>query len=151
MKELLIAIKSELQTSLATDVRSGDIFITPDLSFIPSKAMKPCVGIKDGKIGREELAGNMLELTLYVSLAVYVQLFKEEAGIVGDTSTNQKGVLELTGVAVAALDANLLSITGMQSAFAESESGSGLFSPDGQVMLSRKIINLKYVKEVQRP
>ena len=148
MKELLNAIKAELQTDL-TYVRERDIFITEDENIIPKNVRFPCVGIKDGEIARTELTGGMWEVTLNVTLAVFVQLAKDEAGIMGDTSTGKKGVLDITDDIHASLDENTLSITGMSHAFSPSELGSEYFG-DEKSAVQRKISRYQYIKEEDR-
>lgn len=149
MKDLLAAIKTKLQTGL-TYIRDRDINIVPHTNYIPNAIKTYGIGIKDGKITRKEQAGGMIEITLEVKLAVYVQLAKDEASIMGDTSTSKKGLLEVSDDIHSSLDENMLSITGMQEAFSPSETESELFGDDRET-LQRKIITYRYVKEEERP
>lgn len=149
MKEVLNAIKTQLQTDL-TYIRDGDIYIAPHVNYIAGHARPPCIGLKDGPISRVELPSGMWELTMTVTLAIYVQLAKDEAGVMGDTATGQKGVLEIAEDIHASLDENLLGITGMQSAFSPSETASEIFG-DEKEALQRKLITYEYVKEEVRP
>lgn len=149
MKTLLSALKTAIQTDLDY-IRNADVYITPHLNLIPSAVRPPCIGIKDGKITREELAGGYLEETLTVRIVAYVQLAKEEAGIMGDGAAGRKGVLDIASDIHESLDENLLGIAGMQAAFSPSEAESEMFGgiADG---LQRKIIEYQYVREVIRP
>jgi len=147
LKALLTAIKSELPNNLAW-VRAGDVYITPDVDFIPPGTRYPCIGIKDGTIRRRELPGNMLEVTLTVTLAVYVQLLKPEASIMGDG--NKPGVLDAAADIHGVLDENLLNITDMQKAFSPNEDDSQMASDDKRLLQS-KLITYHYVKEEDRP
>lgn len=147
MKALLQAIKAELKEKLTDGGRPVAVYITPHENYIPQSAAPPCVGLKDGGIARRELAGGMLEITLEVSLIIYVQLYKDEASIMGDAG--RKGVLEIARDIHAALDENRLGIAGMQSAFSPSEKGSQLFGDDKE-SLQRKIITYKFTKEESR-
>ena len=148
MKELLLAIQTQLQTDL-TNIRDGDIFITLHENYIPAHVRPPCIGIKDGDIIRIELAGGMWEVTMEVMIIPYVQLAKDEASIIGDSSTGKKGVLDVVDDIHVSLDENLLGITGMQAAFSPSESKSEYFG-DEKESLQRKIVRYQYIKEEER-
>ncbi len=149
MKALLTAIQTQLQTDL-TYIRDSDIYIAPHENYIPSQVRPPCVGIKDGRIDRKELASGMLEVTLNVTIVIMVQLAKDEASIMGDTATSKKGVLEISDDIQEALDENLLDIDGMQEAYSPSEEGSVLFG-DEKEALQRKLITYQYIREGLRP
>ena len=148
MKELLNAIKSQLRADL-TYMRDRDVYVTPHANYIPNAAKPPCVGLKDGGITRTELPGGMWEVTLTVHLAVYVQLAKDEASIMGDTATGKKGVLDIVDDIHASLDENLLGISGMIEAFSSSEAESEMFGDENEG-LQRKIVTYQYVKEEER-
>ena len=149
MKELLLAIQAQLRTDL-TYVRSGDIYITPHLNYIPSHVRAPCIGIKDGGITRREELFGMWELTMAISIVVYVQLLKDEASIIGDAAADQKGVLDIIDDINASLDENLLDIDGMQAAYSPSEGASEMFGNE-EAGLQSKVINFEYIKEEERP
>ena len=150
MKELLTAIKTQLQTDL-TYVRAADVFITEDENLIPDAVKFPAVGIKDGPVVRTEEAGGMMEYALTVKIIPYVQLSKPEAAIMGDTSTGKEGILDIEADIHESLDENLLSITGMISAVAlPNQPESELFGDETEVVV-RKVISYQYEKETQRP
>lgn len=146
-RDIILAAKAELQTALAAYVRPGDIFVTPHVAFVPSSVRPPCVGIKDGKIKREELAGGCVDHEIEVLFCLFVAIRKEEASIVGDPSTGAKGLLQLRDDLHAVLHQNTLDVPGVQSAFAAKETGSDLFE-SGAGMAQRKIVTYTY--EVQR-
>jgi len=148
MKELLNAIKAQLQTDL-TYIRDRDIYVTPHENYIPHAIKSACVGIKDGGITRTELPGGMWEVTLVTKLIVYVQLAKEEASVMGDSAAGKKGVLDIVDDIHISLDENLLGITGMIEAFSPSENESEMFG-DEKEALQRKIVTYQYVKEEDR-
>lgn len=150
MRELIQAIQAELRAEISY-IRDGDIYIAADTGYLPDHVLQPCLGIKDGEATRVELAGGMWEVTLTVELIIFVQLHKEEAGVVGDSASGRKGVLEIAADIHAALDENLLGITGMISAFSPSESESRLFVDEDGGGLQQKIITYQYVKEEDRP
>lgn len=150
MKELLSAIKSQLQTDL-TYVRDGDIFVTEDENLIPDAVKFPAVGLKDGPVIRTEEMGGMMEYRMTVKILVLVQLTKPEAAIMGDTSTGKKGILDLEADIHEALDENLLSITGMQAAAAVPNQPESKVFGDETEVIQRKVISYEYVKETERP
>jgi hypothetical protein len=149
MKELLEKIQGQMRSDLSY-IRPKNIYITPHVNFIPANVRPPCIGIKDGAITRTELPGEMWEVTMHVTLAVYVQLRKDEASIMGDQATANKGVLEIAEDIHESLDENLVGISGMQSAFSPSETESEMFGDETDA-LQRKLITYEYVKEEERP
>ena len=95
MKALLTAIKSQLKADL-TYVRGSDVFIAEDERVIPDTVKFPAVGLKDGEITYDvEYQGAKESSELFVKHIAYVQLEKPEASIIGDTSTDKKGVLDI--------------------------------------------------------
>lgn len=148
MKTILLAIQEKLRSDLSY-IRDGDIYISPHENYIPGSVRPPCIGIKDGRIVRKELASGMMETTAQVILAIYVMLAKEEAGIVGDEASGQKGILEIAADIHTALDENLLAISGMIEAFSPAESPATLFGTGPY--LEQKLITYEYVMEEERP
>lgn len=147
MKGLLLAIQTQLQQDLSY-IRDSDIYITGDMDSLPSSARLPAVALKDGNISRKELAGQMMEVGLNVSLVIWVEVFKEDAALIGDTT--RKGILDIAEELHAALDENLLGIEGIIEAFSPSELASEPFN-DGNRDLQRKQIVYQYIKETARP
>lgn len=150
MKELLSAIKTQLQTDI-TYVRGSDIFITEDENLIPEAVKFPAVGIKDGPVVRIEMIGGMMEYRMTVKIVALVQLTKPEAAIMGDTSTGRKGILDMEADIHTSLDENLLSITGMIAAVALANQGESEVFGDEVEVIQRKVIGYEYVKETERP
>jgi hypothetical protein len=148
MQELLTKLKTALQGGLSY-VRAQDVFVTPSLELIPNGVKSPAVALKDGAVSRSELAGGMIEIGLAVQIAVFAQVFKPEASVMGDASTGSKGVLELAGDVHGVLDENLLGIAGMLSAFSATESASETVG-DETGMFQRKIITYVYTKQEER-
>jgi hypothetical protein len=150
MKALLTAIKTQLQTDLAY-VRDKDFFITEDENLIPSSVKFPAVGLKDGPVVRTEEVSGMMEYAMTVKIIAYIQLQKPEAAIMGDASTDDKGILDMETDIHKSLDENLLSITGMTEAVAlANQPESELFGDEKEAVV-RKIISYQYVKEMARP
>ena len=150
MKELLTAIKSQLQADLGY-VRAPDVFITEDENLIPAAIKFPAVGIKDGPVQRIEMIGGMIEYLMTVKIVALVQLTKPEAAIMGDSVTHKKGILDMEKDIHESLDENLLSITGMTSAVAAANQAESEVFGDEVEVIQRKIITYEYVKETERP
>lgn len=149
MRALLNTIKQTLQSGLS-DIRDVDIYITPDINYIPGSVRVPCIGIKDGSIRRTEIPCGMFEKTLHADIVIYVQILKDEAGIVGIEATGQKGILEIADDVHEILDENLLSIDGMIAAYSPFEEPLEMFGDKRNAVL-RKVITYEYVKEEVRP
>ncbi|MBI9092300.1 MAG: hypothetical protein JEZ12_24055 [Desulfobacterium sp.] len=94
MRNLMLNIQALLREKL-NDVRNRDVFLSPDLSIVPESVKFPCIGIKDGKVGRKELSGGVLELTLPVEIAVYERLIRES-----ETVLNTLAVCEAVHIAL---------------------------------------------------
>ncbi len=143
MKSLLTAIKSQLQSDL-TYVRDADIFITEDERLVPEAVKFPAIGLKDGAV--EYTIETQVQETdeLFVKLIAYVELRKPEASIMGDSSTGQKGVLDIVADIVASLTHNTLS---GQADVAEpvSETESELLA-DEKTAIQMKSITMRYLR-----
>ena len=150
MKELLTAIKTQLQADL-TYARDSDVFVTEDENLIPAQAKFPAVGLKDGPVTHRELAGGMIELKMVVKVIVYVQLSKPEAAMMGDAATGQKGVLDMEADVHTSLDENLFGITGMQAAVRTPVSPESELFGDENEAVQRKALTYEYTKEIARP
>lgn len=147
MDELLVKIKEQLQSALSY-IRAGDIFITPHLDFLPQGVKKPCIGIKDGKVEHSYGAGGSKELTMWVRLAIFVDLKKDEAVIIGDEATGSRGVIGINKDCIAALDGELLAIAGMEDAEIVEDLESRLWIVQKGDEIQQKILGLKYTRSV---
>lgn len=87
MKDLLLHIKTQLQT--LDGLRALDVFLSADKNLIPPGARYPAVGIKDGKVKRRYLPGNVTELGLPVEIYIYEELGNDDRAIIS--------VFDLTG------------------------------------------------------
>jgi len=142
MKALLTAIKTQLKTDL-TYVRDSDIFVTEDERVIPDTVKFPAVGLKDGDIeygvlGRDEDQ----QSKAYVKIIAYVELEKPEASVMGDTSTGQKGVLDIIADCITSLKFNKLSGI-VNRAVPVSESESELLA-DEETAIQMKSVTMLY-------
>lgn len=107
MQTLLPAIKTALHVMPQLNRRS-DCYITPEVNWMPTGTRQPCIGIKDGGIEREELAGEMAELTAKVLIVGFVKLPVSD-GFVAICDT--KGVYPLLDAATTILRNNYLGLT----------------------------------------
>lgn len=147
MKDLLTAIKSELQLEIDY-VRNSDIYISEHVIIIPNAIRFPAIGIKDGPITYKIETQVQEEDTLDVTIAAYVQLQKTEASIMGDDSTNNKGVLDMIGDILTALTHNKLGGI-VDTAIPVSSTGSEPITDDeGTVAIQMKTVTMRYTKEV---
>lgn len=140
MKSLLTAIKDELSGIAETHIVRHE-------NYLPPTARTPAIGIKDGLITRREMMGGGIEYTMQVLVVVWVQLLETtDASIVG--SGELDGVLDLAASVIDTLDNNLLSVNGMQHAFATECRAS---EPMGvnTTTLQRKIIVMRYIRETE--
>jgi len=151
MKALLTAVKAELQSRLKYNIRKDDVFITPHVDYIPAAAKMPCIGIKDGRVLRKELAGGEMEYTLHIRIAVFVQNHKGiEYVILGDDPSNRDGVLDIEEDIHEILDENLLGIARMEDAFCTESAESDMVGRDKD-LLQQKIITYEYLQKGDRP
>lgn len=141
MKALLAAIKPALQEGLPA-IKNRDIYITEDIRLIRSTGGYPAIGIKDGFTNFTTLASDQEELEMTVTLAAYVQLFKPEAGIMGDNS--QKGVLEVAKDIKDLLKNNDLGGL-VESALPVSIGASELLT-DGNLVIMMAPVTMKYTR-----
>ena len=141
MNELLAAARAALQT--LSEVRERDVFITSHPNFIPTGVRQPCIGIKDGKITRKELAGSMLEETLLLDCIGMVK-------VSGDGLTGDSGILQLITAIETKLDQNTLGLPGMEFAWSPSETPSKMFFSDNKQCLVQKTITFQYTRERER-
>lgn len=109
MKTLLPAIKTALHacTIVTTD---SNIYITPDIRWRPEGTGTPAIGIIGGSLGREELGGEMWEITATVNIAAHVALTSNGSDALTGTSGIYAILDEVTGILVN----NLLSVSGAQ-------------------------------------
>ena len=146
MKILLAAVKSALQAGLSGTVRPSDVYITPHVNYIPRSVRMPCVAIAGNGAERTELIGGAHATMAKVMVVVYVDLAKEEAVIMGDAATGQKGLLDLADAVCSILDGNTLGVANVLWAQCHTESASELFGNE-TAMVCRKILDYDYTME----
>ncbi len=141
MKKLLAKAQAVIREKLSY-MRGVDVFITPHENFIPRGTKFPAMGIKDGDIKSDTLAGGeQSDKMLAVKYIPYVKMYSGEKSIMGDGSS--KGILDVTQDLHDALDDNFLDIPGMQDVSSGDEKPSESFGTPGDG-LQRKIIIFKY-------
>ena len=136
MKTLLPAIKTALHahTIVTTD---SDIYITPDVRWRPEGTGTPSIGIHDAGMQREELAGEYWEMTATVELAAFVSLSSNGSDSICGTS----GLYAILDAAVAILNDNMLSVSGLISIQVGNDSASSIVAEgDGLVTMTRTLI-----------
>ncbi|MBU0945510.1 MAG: hypothetical protein KJ804_09090 [Proteobacteria bacterium] len=131
MKELILASKTDLQAALSY-IKDRDIYVTEDIRLIRNSGGYPAIGIKDGATGFATLSSDQDEESLSITFAVYVQLFKPEAGVMGDG--NKKGVLDVATDVIATLRNNDLGGL-VESALPSSQGGSEILGNDNLAIL----------------
>ena len=142
MKDLLTAIKSQLQTDL-TYVRNSDIYVTEDERLIPEAVKFPAVGLKDGSVEYTSLGRDEdMQSKLYIKIIAYVQLLKPEVSVMGDSATGKKGVLDIIADCIISLKFNKLSGI-VNRAVPESETESELLA-DEETAIQMKSVTMLY-------
>ena len=141
MKELILAIQSVLQEKMPF-VKPHDVYVTEDVHLIRNAGGYPAIGIKDGSQSFTSLAGDQEDETLSVTIAVYVQLLKQEAGIMGDAG--RKGVLDMSQSVVDALRDT--TFDGLMSQATPITVGASEFLADETLALVMKTISMQYVR-----
>jgi hypothetical protein len=135
MKNLLLAIQTRLRE--IEGLRDVDVFLSPDKDLVPAGQKFPCIGIKDGAVAVEHLAGEVNELTLPVEIYVYEQLIKVDTSIVSlfelASSVQTQLTTPLPGSYIKDVDHG-------------GESAIMLLYRDGG-MLMRKTVFYQYIKE----
>jgi len=142
MKDLLTAIKTQLQTDL-TYVRDGDVFITEDENLIPSDVKFPAVGLKDGPVEWvvDEFGDNKTQKMTVTAIA-YVSILRPEASVMGDNQG--KGVLDIIDDIKNSLDENTLS-NEVNDARIVSEAESEPIGDDS-IVVQKKTATFQYVR-----
>ncbi len=143
MDELLLSIQRHLRGQMA-DFRASDIYITPDLQYLPQGVKMPCIGIKDGKVEHKYLAAGEKEYVLFVRLIVFLELTKRREAIVGGNFS--LGILQITRQLTDLLENNPLGDPEIQEARIIEDPESKFYLGKGKEMYQRKELVLKYTK-----
>lgn len=108
----------------------------------------PCIGVKDGKIKVVEEMSGFWEVEQQVHLALFQEIRRDEAGIIGD-ATGKPGVIQLAKTVRDAMAHNLLGMesSGLIAALWTSEGESMLFDHGG-TMTVRKVVTYTYHRQI---
>ena len=139
MQTLLPAIKTALQ-GLQQLPRKSDCYITPHVNWMPTGTRQPCIGIKDGGIAREELAGEEMELTARVDLAGFVRMTAE-----GNEAVS--GVYQLLDDATAILINNSLNLSDVIRVQIGQDRPTELFQAENNQWIVKLVRTLIYTLE----
>lgn len=142
MQTLLPAIRTALQ-ALSQLPRASDCYITPHVNFMPTGTRQPCLGIKDGGMQREELAGEMLQLTARVELAGFVKM----SGDGGEAICTSSGVYELLDDASDILTNNYLGLSDIIRVQIGPDRPSELFQTDNKQWIVKLVRTMIYTLE----
>lgn len=141
MDKLLLAIKEELQDKLV-GFRKSDIYITPDLAFIPRGVKMPCIGIRDGKVKHTYGMSLSKDYELAVRLVMLVDLTKKEAALVDP----EKGILHINKEVISILENNRQGLEGTDECRVADDPASQFFVTKSKELLQRKELGLLYTK-----
>ena len=100
MKQLLTDCKKALRDTLAY-IRNSDVYVTEDIRLVRNAGAYPAIGIKDGGIRYGAEASDQGDETYSVTFAAYVNLTRQEAGIMG--AAGQTGVLDFASDIIACI------------------------------------------------
>lgn len=148
MKNLLLNIKSALQDSEILDyIRDEDIFISPHIDFFPNMVKFPCIGIKDGEIERKPGMSDTIQKDYTVYIILFENLQKNtETTIIGDESTERKGLLGMEDDVHSILDDNSFDDR-FDSAFcSNSEESRPVIETEASVK-QEKVLTYKYEEQ----
>ncbi len=143
MDTLLPSIQQHLQNKLE-GFRDSDIYITPDLQFLPQGVKMPCIGIKDGKVEHKYLAAGEMEYSMTVRLIMFLDLTKRKEAIVGGRWG--LGILQINKQLTSLLENNNLGNPAIQEARIIEDPESKFYLGKGKEMYQRKELVLKYTK-----
>lgn len=135
MRTLLPAIKTAIQ-GIALLASTADAFVTPDPAWRPVDAGATCIGIFGTGVEREELAGEMVDITISVDLVGFVPMLASGS----DAVCGAAGVVALLDAATTILKKNSLSQAGFTGVMVGGDSKTALYQASESqwlVMMSR--------------
>lgn len=142
MRILLPSIKTVLK-ELPLLQRKSDCYITPHVNWMPTGTRFPCLGIKDGGMARQELAGDMLELTATINLVAFTPITADG----GDAVCGQVGVLAILNAAVSLLIDNHLGMTEIQRMAIGADMPSELYQAENNQWIVKMVRTVVYTME----
>ena len=142
MKALLPAIRDALLVSDIVTTES-DIYITPDPRWRPEGTGTPCIGIRGGPLVREELGGEMWELTATVNIAAFVALTANWYTTMTEDTDIYDILDEVTGI----LNDNRLNLSEVQRVHVGGDSQSSLMQGPDNTWLVTIVREFTYTLE----
>jgi hypothetical protein len=142
MKTLLPAIQNALKTLDMLPAQTA-CYITPDARWRPDGVNATCLGVMNGGVAREELGGEVWEITATVDLVGFVPLTADAK----DAICGSSGVEELLNDAVAILKNNRLSIADIQGVRIGNDRPNGLHQAEDDNWLVSVIRQVIYTIE----
>lgn len=145
MKALIQAIQTDLKNaSTLSYVADADIFITPDENIIPMTCAFPAIGLKDGPIVMQKVAGStgtklLWDILYRVHVITYVDMTAGETPIVGQTSPSIKGVLDINDAIRAVLHEDYQNITGIIDAYCIDEEESETIGGNDMILQKKRM------------
>lgn len=145
MKSLIQAIQTDLKNASALSyVADADIFITPDENIIPMTCAFPAIGLKDGSITMEKVAGaagtNLLwEVNYRVHVIIYTDMTAGETPVIGQASPSIKGILDINDNVRTVLHEDYQSITGIIDAYCVAEEEGEIIGGNDMIILKKRM------------
>lgn len=152
-RDIIAAIQTELRANLESVTSEKSIFASPSETFILPGADLPAIGLKDGPVTREDLAGDMIAYDIVVHVCLFVELFREEAVLLDDPASDSPGILTLADSVDEILDENTLGITDVDIIHAaQFQSNSSKILTNLDLSLRQtKVLKYRYELEATRP
>jgi len=142
MKTLLPAVRDAVKV-MAILPSASACYITPDARWRPDGVNGTCLGVMNGGVIREELAGRVWEITATVDIIGFVPLTADAATAICGTA----GVEQLLDDATAILKNNRLSLSEVQSVRIGNDRPSGLHQAEEDNWLVSVIRQVIYTIE----
>lgn len=145
MKALLLTLVDELK---AMGDFGDRVFITEAQELVPPELKTPAAGIKDGDLDSEDLTAGCQRETLEAHVFVYAEARRPGQALLGNTSANKAGVLDLADAVRQRLHGNLLGLEadGIISARVKEVGESISWEEKARIMTS-KYLTLVYERE----
>jgi hypothetical protein len=146
MRDLLIAIKAELQSGLAGGkYRTVDVYIANAADDPPTGTRFPAIGIKDGQETVEQQSCNVDEVSQQVDLVLWAEQGQEDTQVMG--SATQPGVLQMAVDVENLLRGNTLRLADCSGGYrVRSLSSEQLVNRAGRVA-QQKIVTFEYTRQ----
>jgi len=151
MKSLIMAIKTALQGAAIAGLRSGDVYISPTVNYMPETIQALGIAIVPGPESRVEKLGGLFEVTRSVRIALFSSMLKPDASVIGDA--RNPGILDAAESVDDVLHDNFLGLFAIESAFCRSISEPVVFGAKEQYgrFIVRVVMDYQYESEEAAP